>query len=370
MARLLAFLLALSLSGSAVVAGRAPSPDLLALIDTYASGRYDQAVKEAVGIDDLGPVRRQFVQEVPLWIAGDPSRAARRRAAAAGFLLDLTAARLEADWGRLLDLVEFTCAQMRLSGAPTPFERAWDEASIALASRARARLWLLGEYATLPHQKPVNRPPPKPGESPSPKHLIHVMERFPGDPQFRLAQVVAWTWGRDDEPIRNVETRRDRSIGPLLRQPQFDAITGLEPLTHEPSVAAEAWVRTGLLQFAAGDHTAAVRAYDSALAVGTGPSMKYVAQFSAGRAFEALGQPEDAIRSYTRALEVIPDAESATVALASLQFSRDEREAAVARLDRTFGPRTTNTDPGRMIGYGSFIRWPELQAAMRAELPR
>jgi len=365
-----AFALVVALSGSAVVASRAPSPDLLAMIDTYGSGQYDQAVKQAVGIDDLGPLRRQFVQDVPLWIAGDPSRAANRRAAAAGFLLELTAARLEADWGRLSDLVEFTCAQLRLSGAPTPFERAWDEASIALASRARARLWLLGEYARLPHQKPVNRPPPKPGESPSPKHLIHVMERFPGDPRFRLAQVVAWTWGRDEEPIRNVETRRDRSIGPLLRQPQLDAITGLEPLTLEPGVAAEAWVRTGLLQFAAGDHAAALRAYESALAVATDPSMKYLARFSAGRTLEALGRLEDAIRAYTQALEVTPDAESATVALASLQFSRDEREAAVARLDRTFGPRSTKTDPGRMIGYGSFIRWPELQAAMRAELPR
>jgi len=40
-------------SGSAVVASRAPSPDLLASIDTYGSGRYDQAVKEAMGIEPL-----------------------------------------------------------------------------------------------------------------------------------------------------------------------------------------------------------------------------------------------------------------------------------------------------------------------------
>ena len=42
------------------------------------------------------------------------------------------------------------------------------------------------------------------------------------------------------------------------------------------------------------------------------------------------------MRAYQRALEIVPDAESATVALTSLQFMRDDREAAVSAIDRVF----------------------------------
>ena len=77
-----------------------------------------------------------------------------RRAAVAAFLLELTHARLESDWLRLADLIEWMCLDLR-AGRPAPeFERAWHQASVALAGRARARLWLLGEFA-VPHQKPM-----------------------------------------------------------------------------------------------------------------------------------------------------------------------------------------------------------------------
>ncbi len=43
-------------------------------------------------------------------------------------------------------------------------------------------------------------------EPPQVTHLMHALERFPDDPQFQLSRVVAWTWGRDGEPIRNVRS--------------------------------------------------------------------------------------------------------------------------------------------------------------------
>ena len=103
-------------------------------------------------------LRLQFVQQTPAWIAADPADAERRRAAAAAFLVELAAARLESDWGRLSDLIEWTCAQILRAptrGSPTPFERSWHMATTALAGRARARLWLLGPYARLPASEAV-----------------------------------------------------------------------------------------------------------------------------------------------------------------------------------------------------------------------
>ncbi len=57
-----------------------------------------------------------------------------------------------------------------------------------------------------------------------------------------------------------------------------------------------------------------------------------------------------------------------TVALASLQFMRDDRDVAVSLIDRVFNRSTRPDDPGRLVGYGSFLRWPALKAALRAAL--
>jgi tetratricopeptide (TPR) repeat protein len=343
--------------------------DLIALIDIYSQGRYDEAVTKAAAVPDLGPLRLRFVQDTPVWVSADAGRAEARRAAVAAFLVELTAARLESDWGRFSDLIEWTCLQMRTAGPPTEFERAWHAASHSLAGRGRTRQWLLGEYARLPHQKPLKRPPAKANEPQPATHLMHALERFPDDPHFQLSRIVAWTWGRDAEPIRNVRRRDDddRPRG-ITRAPQLEAIVALEPLTLIPEVAAEAWVRTGLVHFTVGDHAAALRAFETAQPIATEPAMKYLAHFNAGRSLEALGRPDDAIREYRRSLDVVPDAESATVALTSLQFTRDDRDAALPQIDRVFNRPPAPTDPGRLIGYGSFVRWPALKAAMRAAL--
>ena len=182
--------------------------DLNGLLDAYYQGRYDEAVANAAAIADLGPFRVRFLQDSPVWAETDPAHVEARNAAAAAFLLELTAARLESDWGRLSDLIEWTCVRLRTTATPTEFERSWHAASHALAGRARARQWLLGEFPRLPHQKPVTRPA-KDDERPPATHLLHAIERFPDDPHFQLSRVVAWTWGRDGEPIRNSGVRDD-----------------------------------------------------------------------------------------------------------------------------------------------------------------
>jgi tetratricopeptide (TPR) repeat protein len=359
--------------GLATAAGaQAPSKiDLAGMLDAYASGRYDEAVGSAAAIADLGPFRLRYVQDAPLWVNQDPARLEARGAAAAGFLLEVAGARLETDWGRFSDLIEWTCVQLRKTGPPTEFERTWHAASHALAGRARTRVWLLGEAARLPHQKPVARPPTRKNELPPPMHLTHALERFPDDPAFQLSRIVAWTWGRDGEPVRNVRRREEDDLiarRRLTRAPQLEAVVALAPLTEIPAVAAEAWVRTGMVRFTAGDFAAALRAFETAQPIASEPAMKYLAHFEAGRTLEALSRPDDAIREYRRALEVVPLAESATIAMASLLFTRDEREPAIAQIDRVFNRRPGIGDPGRLIGYGSYLRWPELKAAMRKAL--
>ena len=361
---------ALVVATAVALSANTQTPQVTDFIDAYFQGRYDEAVKRAAAVEDLGPLRLRVVQDVPVWIRADPALTEQRRAAAAAFLLELTHARLESDWGRLVDLVEFMCVELR-AGTPSPsFERAWHRASVALAGRARARLWLLGEFAQLPHQ-PARRPTAESSPTVSPKHLMHALERFPDDPQLRLARIVAWTWDRDQEPVRNVEPRRDLPVTLARRAPpQREAITALQPLTEDAVVGAEALFRTGQIHFSMGEHAAALQAFEQAQPRATDPAIRYVAFFSAGRALEALKQPARAIEQYRKALDVMPNAESAAIALASLLFVRDDRESAVSLFDRTFPNQSAAADPGRLVGYGSFMHWPSLRAAMRAELGR
>jgi tetratricopeptide (TPR) repeat protein len=360
----IALLAALAPAGQAQPSG----VDLVGMLNTYEQGRYDEAVAKAAALPDLGSFRLRLVQDSPLWVNADPARIGRRSAVAAAFLLEVTAARLESDWGRFSDLIEWTCVQLRATAEPTEFERAWHAASHALAGRARARQWLLGTSPRLPHQKPAPERKLQPNERPPATHLMHALERFPDDSQFQLSRVVAWSWGRDNEPTRNVERDGGDAEPRRTRALQLEAVVTLEPLTSIASVAPEAWVRIGLVHFSIGDDAAALRAFESAQPIANETSMKYLAYFNAGRALEGLHRIDEAMRAYQRALEIIPEAESATVALTSLQFMRDDRDAAVSAIDRVFNRKPGAADPGRLMGYGSYLRWDALRTAMRAEL--
>jgi tetratricopeptide (TPR) repeat protein len=367
--RLAVTLVVLSAMPSLVTARAQGAFDLKAMLDTYARGDYDRAVQMAPA--DLGPLQLRFVQDGPAWINADPARADARRAAVAAFLLELAESRYESDGHRFLDLVEWMCIQLRAAGPPTEFERAWHAASHAIAGRSRSRTYLLGEFARLPHQKPSTAKPSDPQHPPA-RHLMHALERFPDDPQFQLSRIVAWTWGRDGEPNRNasqgVREALEGSRGNIRIAPQMEAIVALEPLLKIPATAAEANVRAGLVYFTVRDYPAALRAFEAAQAIATEPAMKYLAHFNAGRALEAASRTDSAMDEYRKALEIMPGAESATVALTSLEFARDEREAAIAQIDTVFNQRPRPTDPGRLIGYGSFVRWPQLKASLRLSL--
>src|SRR5262245_36470261 len=71
--------------------------DVTGMLETYYQGRHDEAVTRASALTDLGGFRLRFVQDSPVWVNADPARIDARRAAAAAFLLEVAAARLESD---------------------------------------------------------------------------------------------------------------------------------------------------------------------------------------------------------------------------------------------------------------------------------
>jgi tetratricopeptide (TPR) repeat protein len=117
-----------------------------------------------------------------------------------------------------------------------------------------------------------------------------------------------------------------------------------------------------------GDHVAALQAFEAARPLAATTALNYLSHFLGARSLELLNRHDEAIAEYQSALAIVPLAESATVALASLQFLRGEHDASVALIDKAFATTSTTTDPGRLTGYGFYLHWPEIKAAMRAEL--
>jgi tetratricopeptide (TPR) repeat protein len=332
------------------------------VLDLYAAGRTDEAVRVTASIPNLTQFRVRYILEAPAWI-GTGDHAVRRRRAAAAFVLELTRARLESDWRLLRDLVEWTCGDLRAAGPPDDFERAWHDAALALAGRARDRIWLLGEIPYLPGQKPRRMPE----RSDSPGHLVHVAERLPDSSSIRLEWIMAWTWGRDREPTRNfgaggipvVFGRRER---------QLDALTALRSLVHDPAVGAEASLRVAYLEFILGDYPAA-HATAAATASVT-PTVQYVAHVIAGRALDQMQQADAARQAYERALAALPAGESASLALAAIRFAGDDRADISTLMDRALVRMRDGDDPWRLFLYGSFRYWPERLRTLRLEATR
>jgi len=347
------------------------APAVTTILDTYLSGEYDAAVATGAA-QDVASLRLHFVQDVPGWIGSDSATMGRRGAAAAAFLLELAAARLDTDWHRFTDLIEATCVNLRRSDSRTQFELAWHRASLALAGRARARRWLLGDSPVLPNE-PVRprREAPRTGQATrSPEHLMHALARFPDDRSLQLARIVAWTWGRDAEPIRNTGDDDDRSDTSMRASPQQRAITALTPIVDDPTIGDEALFRIGQMQLSLGLNSEARVSFEQAGRRARSREVKYLAFFLAGRTLDALKESEPAMRAYEQALEIFPGAESASVALASLRFTEDDREAAASLIQRNVGRPAAGADPGRLVGYGSYMHWPALRADMRAELQK
>lgn len=349
--------LACCLVTTAIAAGPVPFTDLL---DLYLEGQYDQAVAQGATAD-LTHLSAIFEKDVPAWIdRGD--QPGRRGAAAAAFLLELMDARMATDFQRFVGPLEAMCARLRAEPSRTTFELAWYHASLALIGRAR-------------NEGPLSWSPSSP--EPEPPHLDHALARFPNEPAFELARIVARTWTGDEEPDRNGDAatrRRGLRAGSPLGPDDYpavmlaDVLAQLDRLASDPRVGGEAILRSGQVYLALGRPADALQAFERARQRVTTPQVRYLSFFLAGRALTALQRPEEARRAYAGALTVLPHAESAAVALAALQFAAGDPAAANATIVRGSPWSPAVADPGRLVNYGTYMYWREWRAALRTEL--
>jgi tetratricopeptide (TPR) repeat protein len=98
------------------------------------------------------------------------------------------------------------------------------------------------------------------------------------------------------------------------------------------------------------------------------PFVSYLAQFLSGRTYALLGRGDQAEAAFRRALEILPNTQSASEALSAQLFSRGRPDEAYALIERSFVARQRPADPWRLYGYGDFRMWPGLIERLRAAL--
>jgi len=354
-----------------VGAGTTPrAVSVVALLDTYAAGRFDEVTVALSAEDvDYDDVLEQFRRDGEAWIdrAGQAARD-RRRLVAATVALEAARAGAWLDWRRTQKqplmcadngeciqppsvlywgapplLIEWSCELFRRDETPTPVERWWQLAALAVAERSEDVQFLVGDpmigrglgTAEIGNvQDDI-------------KHLEHVTPRFPTEMRFVLAQGIA----------------RDR-VWPDEARGVYRA------LERHPDVGGEAMMRLGALEMRSRNPGEALGRFDRAEKLTRDPYVIFLTRYFRGQVSEQRRNWDDAERAYRGAVAAVPHAASATVALAAI-LARDGRRTEAERLVRDMlAADPPVADPWRGFVHADDRFWPQLVARLRAEIAR
>ena len=337
-----------------------------ALLDAYEISRYEE-----VGATLTEHVNPRAIGET-LLVVGDiwVRRAAadgqtRRRLVAATFALEVARIlieRLQPDPTKPLaaHLIEWGCRLMRDS-APTPDERVWHMAALAVAESSFDAYFLTGSID--PGIASGVAAAIKRGHEGAVDHLKHARERFPDEPRFRLVGVTAqephvvngaWGWTSRVVQPRPEEIPQMRNLSRLYLE-----------LAEEPSVRGEALLRAGVMAFRLGDYSGAAARFQAVEMATPETSTLYLSRLLRGKTQERLTRIDDAEAAYRQALAVLPTGQAAAVALAAL-LVRSNRSSEVPALTNVaaLSPAIA-LDPWRDYACGSCRHWPDLLHQLR-----
>lgn len=363
-----------------------PSPTTSAFLDRYAAGQFDAVVADLEAQNDFEQILKDLKNHGDEWIAaGAPADRGRRELAAATFALE--AARVDEwrEWkwiqaspaGPLPTLwwmpppllIEWGCERFRRDEVPRPIERVWQLAALSVAARSEDAQFLIGFTKLLSSGSGGLLPPPKlPPDAPlylkqlmeraqqrrgievintqdEIGHLNHVMERFPFEPRFVLAQGIARQIDASD-----------------------DAAEIYNLLGDDPVVGGEALTRLASLQLRRNRTADALASLDRAERMTRDPYVLYLARLFRGMTLQQMRRDADAVPAYRGALLVRPGGESASVRLAELLFKAGDRTAAQTVMADALAADTSIPDPYTELVHGDDRFWPQLIARLRREI--
>jgi tetratricopeptide (TPR) repeat protein len=348
---------------------------------------------------DLLPLPDQFISDAKRWIrAGGLPAAEHRRLVAATLALEIAHARRRVQPPAGALFATLACRLMRESplAVPREAERRWYLASIAAIEDMYAWPLLSGPVSPFsPYAKVATEERPF-------GHVAHARERFPDEPRFRLAQVVARDYQSDRTGLRrdvqaygqqirayevppaaladlreragrNKRSRDQQNAADLLAQleslPQIAA--GYTELAEYPEIRAEVELRFGYLAVRLLQWDRAIEHVTMVPTLTTDPDFIYASHYIRGWASQRAGRRQDAIDAYRQATAMRPDGRSARMLLASQLFLSDrlgDRDAAYDEVQAASRLPQTTADPWRIFKQSEGRLWSERIAELREAL--
>ena len=381
---------AIGLAPTATTRAQQQAPlDAVALLDLYASGRFDEALTRVRAADDTAAriLRAQWRVRGSDWIDAMRPNHQARLLAAASLVLETEALRVErGDWGGLippLDDRPQTCqgpcmldwARQLLveRGLADKAAHARYVAAVALVEGQRDWRYLYSPASS--------RDPFAAGRGLAQAALTE----FPNDPEFRFARAMAvgarFVVTVDGGPRIGAPAPDVMIMASFPNPPPATGAVGtavvakavateFAALTGAESVGIDAETRLGYLRWATGDDAGAIDAWTSVTNRATNADEKYLAYFLLGWAALQRSEEDAARVAINEALAVRPNSQSAALVLATLDMRNGDGESAHGGIVRSLTKLPTDDDPWRLFLYG---RHPKLGAyinALRAEVRR
>lgn len=270
------------------------------------------------------------------WVsAGGPVREPVRRIQLATFVLDFLSTQDAVPYwrrgGPAAELYEWTSSQTRAS-SPHPAERTWHLAGMTLLQR-------FGAVETLRYE------------------VLFARARFPDEPRFQLVEAFA-----AEMPIWPHDRDRDRLIPSQnelwLMLDRYGVTFGIAPIQQEGRI------RFGFFELLRGRHAEALKHFDLA-GEPDDEMLGYLLHLFRGRAFIAARRPAEAIVSFQRALDAMPHAQSATLALAAALVTQGRQNEAEALVSRMLALPEAPFDPWTIYTFPEARFWPQRMEELR-----
>ena len=321
------------------------------LLDLYLKGDHAAAIAPLVKVANVRNLVIDLEVDGGDWISkgATPQDVARRRLAAASLALEFAVVRMEDEWLTVLPLVEWGCAQL-VKDPPRDAELAWHRAAMAAMQGARASVFN--------RRHPVcGVPRDAPAGLGRLAHSAFADARFPNDPALLFARAffadmevpVEGTARLVD--IDTAATESARAIG-------FYKAAAADPLLAHESALAIGYIHLRMKRLDA------VLPELAKAAESADPFVRYLAHLLRGRTLEHLGGREEAASAYRAALAVLPNTQSAAMALAALSHTGDQPHQAVELMSASFRSRPS-VDPWREYGFGQFRHWQRYRDRLR-----
>lgn len=166
-----------------------------------------------------------------------------------------------------------------------------------------------------------------------------------------------------------VRARWSQSRAPIFgeahRNALIDVASRYRALFKAPSVAAEAHLRFGFLQFVLGDRSAARTHAAEADRISTDSIVRYQSHVVAAWAWQSDRRPVEAAAAYRAALELFPLARSAAAPLGALLVEAGALDDAESLLERALLSRPVPVDPLDRFSDFDGWQWPDRLARIR-----